>query len=154
MSRCNSSPAAVERPVRTTKPRTSKSRLRTWSLAIVHVAILAHVTQYLVAGRTISPVEPSEAMSALELGVLNAGCAFFGVAILSTFLFGRFFCGWGCHIVALQDLCAALLRRMAEPSKVTWGRSLPFPGGSGPSVLAGRQSEEVRQHLLGVTALA
>lgn len=50
-------------------------------------------------------------MQTLELGVVNAGFVFFLLAIVSTLIFGRFFCGWGCHVVALQDLCGALLRR-------------------------------------------
>jgi hypothetical protein len=31
------------------------------------------------------------------------------VAILATLIFGRFVCGWGCHILALQDFCAWML---------------------------------------------
>ena len=29
----------------------------------------------------------------------------------TTLVFGRFFCGWACHIVALQDLCAWLMKK-------------------------------------------
>ncbi|MEM9412849.1 MAG: 4Fe-4S binding protein [Planctomycetota bacterium] len=50
-------------------------------------------------------------MYALEMGHLNAGTIFFAAAILSTVIFGRFFCGWACHIVALQDMCSYLLKR-------------------------------------------
>jgi Fe-S-cluster-containing hydrogenase component 2 len=81
-------------------------------LGAVHLVILAHVTHWLVRGRTLSPVEPSEAMETLELGRVNAGFVFFALAIASTLVFGRFFCGWGCHLVALQDLCAWFLRRI------------------------------------------
>jgi polyferredoxin len=35
-------------------------------------------------------------------------------AILLTLVFGRWFCGWACHLVALQDLCAWLLGASAE----------------------------------------
>lgn len=81
-------------------------------LLLVHVAIAVHVAHWLVAGRTITPVEPSEAMQALELGLVNAGAIFFALAILSTLLLGRFFCGWACHLVALQDLCAFIMRKL------------------------------------------
>jgi len=81
-------------------------------LGSVHLLILAHATHFLIAGRTLSPVEPSESMYTLELGQVNAGFIFFALALLSTLLLGRFFCGWGCHIVALQDLCGWLMKRL------------------------------------------
>jgi len=91
-----------------------KSRRAKWRAAVligVHVAIAAHATQYLIAGRTLSPIEPSESMYALELGYVNAGFVFFAIALLATLIFGRFFCGWGCHIVALQDFCGWLMKK-------------------------------------------
>jgi tetratricopeptide (TPR) repeat protein/ferredoxin len=78
----------------------------------LHLLIAAHVTHFLVAGRTLSPVEPSESMYTLEIGQLNAGFVFFAAALLATLVFGRFVCGWGCHIVALQDLCGWIMKRL------------------------------------------
>jgi Flp pilus assembly protein TadD/ferredoxin len=101
-------------------------------LLAVHVLIAAHIAHYAVAGRTLSPVEPSESMYTLENGYLNAGVIFFTVALLLTLVFGRFFCGWGCHIVALQDLCAALLRRAGIRPKPFRSRLLVFT----PAVVA------------------
>src|SRR6185369_1414497 len=95
--------------------RVAKSRTSKWRAAVliaVQLAFVAHATHYLVAGRTLSPVEPSESMYTLELGRVNAGFIFFLLAILSTVAFGRFFCGWGCHIVAVQDLCAWMMRKI------------------------------------------
>lgn len=86
-------------------------------LAGVYVLMAAHLVQWYVSGlsdgqrSTISPVEPSESMSAIELGNINAGFVFFVLALVSTFVFGRFFCGWGCHIVALQDACGWLMKK-------------------------------------------
>ena len=59
----------------------------------------------------LSPVEPSETMYTLQRGELNAGFVFFALALLATLVFGRFVCGWGCHVVALQDLCGWLLKK-------------------------------------------
>ncbi|MFN0057201.1 MAG: 4Fe-4S binding protein [Planctomycetota bacterium] len=78
----------------------------------IHVIFALHLTHWLTSGTTISPVEPSEAMYTIELGRINAGAIFFAVAMLSTLVFGRFFCGWACHLVALQDLCAWLLKKI------------------------------------------
>ena len=73
-----------------------RSRRAKWRAAVligVHVLFLAHVAHFAASGRTLSPVEPSESMYALELGQLNAGFVFFALALLSTLVFGRFFCG-------------------------------------------------------------
>jgi tetratricopeptide (TPR) repeat protein/ferredoxin len=90
----------------------SRSRRRAGILLGVHLVVAAHIAHFLTSGRTLSPVEPSESMYTLELGYINAGCLFFAAALLGTVAFGRFFCGWGCHLVALQDLCAWMLRRL------------------------------------------
>jgi polyferredoxin len=95
-------------PVRTSKA----SRWRALALILVHVLIGVHVAQWLWTGRTLTPLEPSEAMQTLEAGIVNAGFVLFLVAILGTLVFGRWFCGWACHVVALQDLSAWLLGKL------------------------------------------
>ncbi|MCA9727508.1 MAG: 4Fe-4S binding protein [Candidatus Eisenbacteria bacterium] len=94
-------------------PRSSRrSKIRWTVLALVHVAILIHLAHWKITGRTLSPLEPSESMQTLELGYLNAGFVVFALLILSTLIFGRFFCGWGCHVVAYQDGCAWILEKL------------------------------------------
>lgn len=61
---------------------------------------------------TLSPLEPSEAMVLSKEDVINAGVIFFAITIASTLVLGRWFCGWACHLVALQDLCRWLLARL------------------------------------------
>ncbi len=96
-----------------TKIRPSrKAKQRAAVLIGVHLVIIAHVAHWRLTGSTLSPLEPSEAMELAKHGVINAGLVFFAAAILSTALFGRFVCGWGCHLVALQDLSGWLLRRV------------------------------------------
>jgi len=72
----------------------------------------AHIIHWKVAGRTLAPLELNEVMHTLELGIVTAGFIFMCAALLSVFIFGRFFCSWGCHILALEDLCAWLLRKV------------------------------------------
>ncbi|MBX7053786.1 MAG: tetratricopeptide repeat protein [Pyrinomonadaceae bacterium] len=88
------------------------SRWRAAALIGVNLLIVLHIIQWLVMGRTLSPIEPSESMYTLQQGVVNAGFIFFVLAILATLIFGRYVCGWGCHIIALQDLCAWILKKM------------------------------------------
>tara|TARA_R110002072_G_scaffold42064_4_gene117548 strand:+ start:111637 stop:114183 length:2547 start_codon:yes stop_codon:yes gene_type:complete len=89
--------------------RTKIGRWRAIVLIMVNVLMVAHLIQWLIMGMTVSPIEPSEAMETLEVGVINAGAIMFLLAFLSTLILGRFFCGWLCHVVALQDLCAYMM---------------------------------------------
>src|SRR5262245_33716410 len=112
--------------------RVRKSKRGPWRAAVlvtVHAIIALHITHFVLKGRTLSPVEPSESMYAIELGYVNAGVIFFAVTLLGTLVFGRFFCGWGCHILALQDLCAALLRRAGIRPRPLRSRLLVFVPG-------------------------
>ncbi len=81
-------------------------------LSALHVVMAVHIIQWKFAGETVSPIEPSEAMHTLQTGAVNAGFIFFALAILATLVFGRFVCGWGCHVLALQDLCAWILKKV------------------------------------------
>lgn len=93
--------------------RNSKAgKIRAIVLIALNAAMIAHIVQWLATGRTISPVEPSETMQTLQQGAVNAGFIFFSVAILATLVFGRFVCGWACHLVALQDLCGWMLKKL------------------------------------------
>jgi tetratricopeptide (TPR) repeat protein/NAD-dependent dihydropyrimidine dehydrogenase PreA subunit len=79
------------------------------TLIAVHLIMIAHFAQWILRGLTLSPVEPSEGMEFAKHGIINTGLVFFVAAILVTVVFGRFFCGWGCHLIALQDLSRWLL---------------------------------------------
>ncbi len=106
----SSPPRVVSTPA---KVRPSKmSRRRALVLVGVHLAVVAHLVHWRLTGSTVTPVEPSEAMEFSKHGVINAGLVFFAASILSTALFGRFFCGWGCHLVMLQDLAGWLLGKL------------------------------------------
>ncbi len=92
----------------------------------VHLAVFAHLAHWKVNGRTLTPLEPSEAMQTLELGYVNAGFVLFTLAIAATLVFGRFFCGWACHVVAYQDLCAWLLGRFGLRPRPVRSRLLVY----------------------------
>jgi len=107
--------------------RPSRSgKWRAVSLMLVHVLILGHVFHWLSAGETVSPIEPSESMETIQTGRINAGFIFFGIAILATMVLGRFVCGWGCHLVAYQDLTNWLLKRLHLRPRAFRSRLLIF----------------------------
>lgn len=102
------------------------SRWRAFALITLTFLMIIHVIQWLIMGRTISPIEPSETMYTLQNGAINAGFIFFTLAILATLIFGRFVCGWGCHILALQDFCGWLLKKIGLKPKPFRSRLLVF----------------------------
>ncbi|MGK0153216.1 MAG: polyferredoxin [Neolewinella sp.] len=116
-------------------PEIKKSKMARWRaivLIAVHVAIGIHIWHWLATGESMTPVEPSEAMETVEMGQINAGFVLFLSLIASTVIFGRWFCGWACHVVALQDLCAWLLKRVGLQPRPVRSRLLVF----GPWVVA------------------
>jgi len=124
---------SIELPVlsnsKTEKKEIRDSKASWWRalvLILLNLLMIAHIVQWLIMGQTISPIEPSESMYTLQNGTLNAGFIFFSLAILATLIFGRFVCGWGCHILALQDFCAWLLQKIGLKPKPFRSRLLVF----------------------------
>lgn len=105
--------------------RPSKAgRWRALVLVLIHVLAAIHIAHWMSTGRTMSPLEPSEAMEFSKHSVVNAGFVFFGLTIASTLVLGRWFCGWACHLVALQDLCRWLLLKVGIRPKALRSRAL------------------------------
>lgn len=101
-------PAAGHRPA----PASRMSRKRFTVLLVVQALMIVHVLHWLWADTTLAPIEPSESMETVKDGVITVGTVFFALALGSTAILGRWFCGWGCHVVLLQDACSALLARL------------------------------------------
>ncbi|MBI1852961.1 MAG: tetratricopeptide repeat protein [Planctomycetes bacterium] len=97
----------------------------------IHAIVAIHVAHWMSGGKTLSPLEPSESMEFCKRGLVNAGFIFFTTTILSTLVLGRFFCGWACHVVALQDLARGILKKMGITPRPLRSRILlvvPFLG--------------------------
>lgn len=108
------------------RPHSTRGKWRAAVLITITVLMIIHIIQWLVMGVTVSPIEPSEAMYTIQRGTVNAGAIFFALAILSTLILGRWVCGWGCHVVALQDLCAWLLNKVGLKPREFRSRLLLF----------------------------
>ena len=81
-------------------------------LGTVQALMILHVLQWWLTGESLAPVEPSESMETLKYGIVTVGFIFFVLALGSTAILGRWFCGWGCHIVMLQDLCGWMMKKV------------------------------------------
>jgi ferredoxin len=101
------------------------ARWRVVSLVIVHLLIAAHIIHWLVNGQSLSSIQLSDAGRFASEGVATAAVFLFGLLLLVTLVFGRFFCAWACHMLALQEVCRWLLgkfgvRPKLMPSRVLW----------------------------------
>jgi len=97
---------------------------RAASLMGVYLLFGLHIAHWKITGRTLAPLELNEVMYTLELGILTAGFLFMILAMVSVLIVGRFFCSWGCHILALEDLSAWLLEKIGIRPKPVRLRSL------------------------------
>lgn len=102
------------------------ARWRVGCLVAIHLLILGHMLHWWINGRSMGRVVFSDSMRTLELGEVNPGFILFCLAILATAIFGRFFCGWLCHMGALQDLCSWLLRRIGIRPRLFRSRLLGY----------------------------
>lgn len=100
------------------------SKWRAVALVLVHVAIGAHILHWVMAGETLGPIEPSEAITFSDNSVISTGLVFFVIAIGTTLIFGRFFCGWACHLLAVQDLCLWMLKKVGIQPKAIRARTM------------------------------
>ncbi len=102
------------------------SKRRAIILASLYVLFMIHLLHWWIAGRTMAPAELNETMFTLEQGVVTIGAILLGVILISVFMFGRFFCSWGCHILALEDLASWILNKFGIKPKPVRSRLLPL----------------------------
>ena len=113
--------------------KSKNSRRRAVVLIGVQLLLIAHIVMWVIGrnhgwfgGATVSPIEPSESMQFVERGAINAGLIFFGIALLATLVLGRWFCGWGCHIVMLQDFCGWIMKKCGVRPRAFRSRLLMY----------------------------
>jgi polyferredoxin/tetratricopeptide (TPR) repeat protein len=119
-------PVLQNNPNQPSIAKSATSRWRALALIALNLLMIAHFIQWRFTGTTVSPIEPSESMFTLQRGAINAGLIFFSLALIATLIFGRFVCGWGCHIVALQDFSAWLLKKIGLVPKPFRSRVLVY----------------------------
>lgn len=105
-------------------PLSRPARWRIATLALVHVLIAVHIIHWRLAGTTLSSIQLSDAGRFTTEGVATAAAFFFAFLLLTTAIFGRFFCAWGCHMLALQELCRHVIRRVGSQPKLLRSRAL------------------------------
>ena len=107
-----------------TKRIRSFGKWRTATLVGVHVLFIAHFVHWKLRGTTLAPLEFNEVLYTIHQGIVTAGFIFMALVVVATLFFGRFFCSWGCHILALQDSCGWLMEKLRIPRTPIRSRTL------------------------------
>jgi len=94
------------------QPLSRPWRWRIATLAAVHLLIVAHIVHWRLAGTTLSSIQLSDAGRFAAEGVATGAFFLFAALLLVTAIFGRVFCAWGCHMLALQELSRWILGRL------------------------------------------
>ena len=101
---------------------------RVFSLILVHIFILLHVLG--LGQNQVGSIDFQEFFhSFLKIGKINAGVILVFLALFSTLVFGRFFCGWACHFGAIQEFSWFILQKLNITPKTINSRLvviLPF----------------------------
>ncbi|MBK7247395.1 MAG: tetratricopeptide repeat protein [Flavobacteriales bacterium] len=107
-----------------TKRTRSFGKWRTATLVGVHLLFIAHFIHWKLRGRTLAPLEFNEVLYTIHQGIVTAGFIFMALVMVATLFFGRFFCSWGCHILALQDACGWMMDKLRIPRTSIRSRTL------------------------------
>ena len=86
-------------------------KYRILSFVLIHLLILLHIAGF--GQDYIGSLDFQEFFhSFLKIGKINAGVIMVFIALFSTLIFGRFFCGWACHFGAIQELSWYILQKL------------------------------------------
>ncbi|MCC6690684.1 MAG: tetratricopeptide repeat protein [Bacteroidia bacterium] len=99
------------------------SKRRATVLIGVYLLMGIHIVHWKITGKTLAPLEFNEVLYTLHLGIITAGFIFMGIMVIGTIFFGRFFCSWGCHMLALQDLSAWILDKLHIKPRIVRSRA-------------------------------
>ncbi|MBT6174949.1 MAG: tetratricopeptide repeat protein [Flavobacteriales bacterium] len=80
--------------------------LSVWGLFAIHFI------HWKLNGTTLAPLELNEVLYTIHQGIITGGFILMFVVMIATLFLGRFFCGWACHILSLQDGCAWLMKKI------------------------------------------
>ncbi len=102
------------------------ARLRAGIMIGVYILMTAHILHWAITGRSLRRFVMSDSMETLANGRVNPGFLLFAVAIGVSMVAGRFLCGWLCHMGALQELCAWLLKKVGIRPRMFRSRVLGY----------------------------
>lgn len=100
------------------------SKRRAWTLFGVWIFFALHMIHWRFNKTTLAPLELNEVLYTIHQGIVTAGFILMVLIMIATLIFGRFFCGWGCHILSLEDGSAWILKKLKIRSRPIRSRTL------------------------------
>ncbi len=104
------------------KEKRNFGKWRTATLVSVWVLFAIHFAHWKLNGTTLAPLELNEVLYTIHQGIITGGFLLMFAIMIATLIFGRFFCGWGCHILSLQDSCVWLMKKLKVKPRVIRSR--------------------------------
>ncbi|MDR4509534.1 MAG: tetratricopeptide repeat protein [Candidatus Brocadiaceae bacterium] len=93
-------------------------------LCFLNILIVVHIILWYSFGyRYVGTFSLNGIVSLFGTGLLNSAAVFFLVVVFVTILFGRLFCGWGCHFAFFQELALKILNTIGITPKIIHSRS-------------------------------
>jgi len=86
--------------------------IRTITLITVHIYIVFHLLAWYVFDWPIWGKTAMVGALSLPAGNINAAAIMVALILLSMFLYGRFFCGWLCHMRGVVEFADWVMRKM------------------------------------------
>src|SRR3990170_7388705 len=85
-------------------------------LFFINLLIIVHITLWYKFGyQKVGTFSLNGVVSLFGMGLLNSAAVFFIFVVLMTAIFGRLFCGWGCHFAFFHE-CALKKGKIATPT--------------------------------------
>lgn len=89
------------------------NRKRLLVLFLINILIVVHIILWYKFGyQKIGTLSLNGIVSLFGMGLLNSAAVFFILVVFTTVLFGRLFCGWGCHFAFFQEFALKILHKI------------------------------------------
>lgn len=89
------------------------NKKRLFVLFFINIVIAVHIILWYQFGyQRVGTLSLNGIVSLFGTGLLNSAAAFFILTIFITAIFGRLFCGWGCHFAFFQEAALKILNKL------------------------------------------
>ncbi len=89
------------------------NKKRFFVLLLINILIVVHIILWYKLGyQKIGTFSLNGIVSLFGMGLLNSAAVFFILVVLTAVLFGRLFCGWGCHFAFFQEFALKILHKI------------------------------------------
>lgn len=93
-------------------------------LLFTNIVIAVHIILWYQFGyQRVGTLSLNGIVSLFGMGLLNSAAVFFIITIFITAIFGRLFCGWGCHFAFFQEAALKILNKLGVSPQIVNSRA-------------------------------